>query len=423
MKKFASKDLYQIALASNMGSELRSYLYDFYLPLLGTDPCAVYCLLLEEGKFARQGASRHDALLAKLGLTQGELFNALSALEAIGLIKTYHKSDPSFQKFFYVLYAPKDPKEFFEDPLFYGMLVKRIGRNQAEALVEKYAQEKPDLSGYEDVSERFTSYFNLDLDDPVYLLRPSKETKGASSGEPQLDFDYGKFVSALREATIDPSSISDSELQTIERYATLYRLDEMALGSMILSCYRYQAPKGEHVDLSTLERLCRESLNIPSLRKEEKPISEVSSDSKLAKKIKMMDEYTPVEYLTALQRGGKPSQSDLRIVNKLSTETGLHDGPINALIDYVLATNDNILSAPLTEKIGASLKRANVLTARDAMDYLSSSKRKKGRKKVEEKPQTPTPEEPESILTETKKEGSVGEEELEAALARLYNKN
>ena len=70
----------------------------------------------------------------------------------------------------------------------------------------------------------------------------------------------------------------------------------------------------------------------------------------------------------------------MKIINDISKKFQLPNAVINALIDYVLATNDNILARALTEKIAASLAREGVTTAIDAMNYLKKI-RKRGKKK------------------------------------------
>ena len=83
----------------------------------------------------------------------------------------------------------------------------------------------------------------------------------------------------------------------------------------------------------------------------------------------------------------------MNILSGLATRLGLTNGVINALVDYVLETNNNILSKNLIEKIGATLVRENIETALDAMNYLTSFNKRNEQKYAgsaeisEEKPQ------------------------------------
>ena len=74
------------------------------------------------------------------------------------------------------------------------------------------------------------------------------------------------------------------------------------------------------------------------------------------------------------------------VVNSISSKFRLPNSVINAIVDYVLTVNDNVLSKPFAEKIAGSVAREGISTAIDAMNYLKkvSSKRKKPNQKVEE---------------------------------------
>ena len=54
------------------------------------------------------------------------------------------------------------------------------------------------------------------------------------------------------------------------------------------------------------------------------------------------------------------------------------------MIEYALATNDNVLSRLFCDKIAAAMLREGVKNARDAMDYLNRLRKKKSgtKKKV-----------------------------------------
>ena len=75
----------------------------------------------------------------------------------------------------------------------------------------------------------------------------------------------------------------------------------------------------------------------------------------------------PASWLAVLQNGHKPADSDLKILESLSLNLGLPNPVINALVDFVLQKNDNILSKAYIEKIGAALAREGVKTSLDAM--------------------------------------------------------
>ena len=105
-----------------------------------------------------------------------------------------------------------------------------------------------------------------------------------------------------------------------------------------------------------------------------------SGSSVLAGKINIMETRNPKEFLALLQNGSQPASSDLKIVNDLSKNFHLTNGVINAVVDYVLSTNNNILSRALCEKVAASLARESITTTVDAMNYLVKVRKGRGTK-------------------------------------------
>ena len=86
----------------------------------------------------------------------------------------------------------------------------------------------------------------------------------------------------------------------------------------------------------------------------------------------MFKSKSPKAFLGILQNGTKPALPDLRLIEDIAIKFQLNNGVINALIDYVLTSNNNVLSRALCEKIAASIAREGVQTALDTMNYLKS---------------------------------------------------
>ncbi|MPN26594.1 Replication initiation and membrane attachment protein [bioreactor metagenome] len=90
-----------------------------------------------------------------------------------------------------------------------------------------------------------------------------------------------------------------------------------------------------------------------------------------------METISPKDYLRILQNNTQPVKPDLRLIDDLSSNLKLPNCVINAIIDYVLTKNDNVLSRALTEKVASSLAREGVTTTIDAMEFLNKTKKKK----------------------------------------------
>jgi replication initiation and membrane attachment protein DnaB len=70
-------------------------------------------------------------------------------------------------------------------------------------------------------------------------------------------------------------------------------------------------------------------------------------------------------------------QNDQRVINHLFVEMRLPSGVVNALCEYVLERNDNVLDYWKCDELASALNRVGVKTARDAMEYLNSRRSKK----------------------------------------------
>ena len=74
-----------------------------------------------------------------------------------------------------------------------------------------------------------------------------------------------------------------------------------------------------------------------------------------------------------MQNGTIPAPSDLWLIYDLSMKYKLSNGVINVILDYVLNVKNNVLSRSMSEKIAASLARASILTALDAMNFINDN--------------------------------------------------
>ena len=113
--------------------------------------------------------------------------------------------------------------------------------------------------------------------------------------------------------------------------------------------------------------------------------------------------------------------SDLNTLNKLSVGYKISNGIINAIVEYVMHKNNNILSWPFCDKTASILVSKNVETCLDAMNELNklSLKNKERKAKVAE---TPKVEKPKASETKpAKKHEDVSEEELNELLEQ-FNK-
>ena len=388
MDYVSKNDFYEIRVASLITNLDRDSLLELYQPIIGAQAAILY-LTLSTQKRSPDGGNifKTEQLLKSMALTPGEFYSARRYLEAVGLIRTYETIQEDVRCYIYVIYSPKSPKAFFEDVLFKGLLIMNVGEKEAKRLANKWKVNLTIPEEYHEVSASFVDVYNLDYDDPSFRKNFGDQIIGRDHGRAQLEFNYDIFFSYVKEnSCIDVSSFKRKDMKEIARLATLFGLNEKTMAGIVVNEYISEGPV--HLDFERIKNGCECEIKYSQVKKVER--SDVSGNTELASKIRMMEDVAPIKFLQYLQQGTKPARSDLAIVNSLSKDYGFGNGIINVIVEYVLYKNNNILSKNYCEKIASSLAREGVSTTVDAMNYLkkltinSQSKKKVASQKVKE---------------------------------------
>ncbi len=421
MKTVGPKDFYEVKRMNQISGLEWGYASDFYLPLLGPVPFAVYRMLYDDESANNGNASTHDKLFRKAQVSSGEFYHALECLEALALVKTYVNDEGGLHYFVYALYAPKQPKSFFKDVLLVGTLKKYIGEDAVKKLREKYKAPKV-LPVFKDVSTTFSAVYHPDFNDPVYGTNPSDSDVVGGELAINTDFNLPAFLANLANYGIKGESLNSDEKASIAKYGILYSITPKAMAEIIANRYDGNAKYGERVDFKKVESDCLDTMEFKYLRGERED-SQVSGDSALAAKIRMMDKSSPIRFLSYLQGNTKPIPSDASIALYLSKDLKLPNGAVNALIDYALQTNDNILNRIFCEKTAAGMLREGVKNARDAMDYLNGLRKKRNGIKKNKQSAKVAYEDTQTNVSEEKpvEQEKEAEEDFDTLMAKFYN--
>ncbi len=368
------------SLFSNVDVDI---LFDFYAPIISSSSVLLYLLLWrQKGKgrvFYRDFFSRYQ-------LGQQDIVNRLPSLEAIGLVKSFYHNEGERGCYRYELYAPRTPSEFFSNELLNGLLVRFVDEKERNALKKKYVSVPKLEEGFEEISVDFSSFFQMDSSS-LPPLDSSKESLISRESAPlKLYFDKNTLFKALTKELPDvlPSDFSSEEIVRVARISTLNNLDEEAMASLIAFAYHPERKRGEKIDMPFLkERALEAGVKGCYWKKgpEKAGDSQAFGSSSYAKMMRRADETSPISFLSKLQKGHKPPQSDLRLLDRLVNDIGLSQGATNALIFYVLIANDNQLNPNYVEKIASTLVRKGIDNALDAWNYLNEQKMSKGKKK------------------------------------------
>ena len=423
MKECRPTDLYKVLKESTYSIDDDAYLIDFYAPIVSLKTIMIYLALRNQ---TGEGEIEFSSFYSLFQITEGEFVNALESLEALALIKTFLLKKTSNNYFTFALYSPRNPQEFFSNVLLIGTLKKFTNEEYISSLEKKYALESlPE--GHQDVTTKFQDYFSFDFNGENFNTLSSnllsKKTSVIS-----LYFDKKKFISKMIEEipNFKETSLSKTEYVKVARYAALYNYDEETMASFLSSSINVYNPNkkyGESINFKALETICLDNDKTEYMHKKIAPLdSEVHGDAPIAQTIRAMDRLSSIEFLSKLQNGGKPATSDLKLINTLSTDMGLPDNVINALIFYVLKMKNNVLNNTYVEKLAGSLAREGCQTALDAFNYLeNTSSGMKNSKKQTKKPIKPIEIKPiESHQEETKNtDESVDDDDYEEFLNSL----
>ena len=131
-----------------------------YLPIIGSLSVMLYHTLLNDLDKEENLSDEleHAHLLSNLHISIGELLNARHNLEAIGLMKTYFKTD-TVNRYIYELYSPISAHEFFSHPVLNVVLYNNVGKREYERLVSYFKMPKINKEGYEEITHTFSEVF------------------------------------------------------------------------------------------------------------------------------------------------------------------------------------------------------------------------------------------------------------------------
>lgn len=383
-----NEDYLSVSINSLVADYDREILINLYQPILGYKAIGLYFTLLTEANNQKiNPIISHEQLFNRMQINAGEFVDSRHLLEASGLLKTFVSELKGNKLYQYELYAPKTPTMFFNNTLLNGMLMKSIGESEAIKLKNIYTLNK-NADGKE-ITASFMEVFSPDLDDPIFrkAMEKSENVISRQSAKMKSGFSYELFFEELsKRSQIKESAFSKNDMKEIERLASLYGVNEETAALNVAELYDPLANKNHRVDFDELAKRFQEETNYRFLSKggnTRRRTGRIHGTTDLANKINLMEALSPKDYLSVLQNGSTPASSDLKLINDLSKKFRLPNSVINAIVDYVLAINDNVLSKAFAEKIAGSLAREGIQTTIDAMDYLKKVS-SKGRKKKEE---------------------------------------
>ena len=372
---------YEIRLASLVSNVDKDVIIELYQPLIGAISSIVY-LTLDKQKRNESDEDIYslESLLNNMQLPINSFTNARRNLEAVGLLKTYESVNNDIHRYIFELFAPKTPKEFFNDILFKGLLIQYVGEKEALRLANSYEiNTNIDKDKFDDISASFVEIFNPDYDHISFTKNVGENLATHNSKKIASDINIDIVFNLVEEnSQIKKESLLEYS-NDIKQLATLFNLNEDNIASVIIDSYNETMKP--HLNMKVAFNKAKDKAYYPRLNnKEETKInytnSEINSDTIIANKIKLMEETGPAVFLEYLQNNTKVAPADLYVINSL-INLNLPNGIINAIVDYTLTKKNNILDKFFAEKIASGILREGITTTIDAMNYMKSLNKKR----------------------------------------------
>ena len=224
MNDVQAKDFYEIRLASTITNNDVLVLVSLYQPIIGHVSLSLFLTFWTFHQTNEVEPSSHEQLFARMDINLSAFNLARQRLEAVGLIRTYMNKRRDFNYYTYVLYAPLTAYEFFNDPLFSGLLIKTTGITEARKLTHLFKADDEVSSDNKEVSASFAEIYRPDFNDSAFNLHLDNFASSRKVYNVTQVFNKEAFYEALLTfGHLEQGALSENEVYEIGQLATLDR--------------------------------------------------------------------------------------------------------------------------------------------------------------------------------------------------------
>ncbi|WP_215826374.1 DnaD domain protein [Spiroplasma endosymbiont of 'Nebria riversi'] len=160
-----SEEKFQIIINSHICSETQKIVQHLYQPIIGVNAVSLYFALLNEQLSMKvlNLDNSHLRLQNLLQLSLLEIEVARNRLEAINLFDVYRNNTNIGVTYYYELFAPMAPQDFFNHQQFNQLLIDNLSLNDYERTKFLFMQYQEDLSSYKKITKCFNEVFSLSI--------------------------------------------------------------------------------------------------------------------------------------------------------------------------------------------------------------------------------------------------------------------
>lgn len=358
----------------------RDVLVRLYGPIIGAVSLNIYFVLdtladsidvLSEGL--------NEDLIRVMNLNYAQFDEGRKKLEACNLIETYRYEDAKKINYIYNLLPPASPKKFMakNNIVLRGLLIKTMGNKYLTRMKNHFAIDSKISPKFEKINAKISMMFDYDLDDKgcFYIDNDSTEFEEKKYKKVEDNFDINSFKKMLNEEQIS-FSIIEGTIEEIIRISTIYSVPLKKCVSLV-----QQSINSENVfSIDYFKKKAIDSVKY-SATNERPEVFVKDGDTITAVTMQKFDSLSPTDYLYSISHT-TPLKSELRLIDKISSEYGFSSGIINVILDYTLKQCDNKLPEAFVLKMCATLKRNKVSSTYEAMNdiYRSATKAIKAKK-------------------------------------------
>ena len=357
-------DKFRLVTYQNLDLDERNVFTLLYQPLIGCDAFTLYLTLwsLIERARLKSPEYMHLKMYDIMRCSPKQFLKARRKLEAIGLLVAYHNEDV----YLYELKAPLSAEEFIKDGSLGAYLFSRVGKGNFDDLVSLFRITKSNKDGFTNITSNFDEVFDS--------LPKTISTKGdyISKSKAKIhikhSFDFDVFLDGLSKNFVDRRKITKSVTEKIMNISYVYNLDEFTMQKVFMD----SVDKDRNINVEKLSYNARKWFEFEKepVVKEEPKASKKDAVSYEELLMKCKTE-TPSTILSILSNG-KPSVTELKVVERIIENFDFDVEVVNFLIVYVIGLLEEFPSYNYFDKIAIEWQRKNVKSVENAITVIKN---------------------------------------------------
>ena len=372
-------DIYQVVNKCLLNDYDKLVLSMLYMPIIGNTAITLYNTFYNELKANNYMSNEltHHHLVTNLGESLENIKKARIKLEGIGLLKTY-VMEGNVNSYVYELYSPLTVNEFFNHPIFSTVLKNNVGDVEFKRLKNYFKVPKLNLKDYVDITHPFDLTFksvnieNFKEDDEVL-----KKEKGSLNYSYEFDFDT--LISSMPKGLFNPKALTKSIKELITNLSFLYKMSPIEMSDVVKISLNEKGLIEKELLKENVRKFYEynnDSKSPTLLFKSERVSGYRKENNSLNRLLNVFETTKPYDFLKSKYKGVRPTSKDMQILEMILVDLQLSPAVCNVLIDFILKTQNNRLVKSYVEVIAGEWKRADLKTAKEAMEYAENTYKK-----------------------------------------------